>query len=244
MRKGKRSNDVEVKEPRRAKRSEITKELAHPPQIKVQPATSEQVDYLAAIRDNDIVIGTGPAGTGKTYLAVLAGMEMLLNKSGRIDCMAIARPIVEAGEKLGYLPGSLEEKSDPYLRPIYDALRDIMPVQCIDAMKKTGRLEIAPLAYMRGRTFKNTFVILDEAQNATLSQLSMILTRLGHGSKVVLTGDFSQVDISRSGLGKLVSILKDTDGIAHAQLTSASNQRHPLVAVIVEKMLQAGQEVS
>jgi len=226
----------EVKKPK----SQTSKELSHPPNVRVTPGSAEQRDYLKAIQDHDITICTGVAGTGKTFLAVAAALQMLQDRDSSIERVAIARPIVEAGEKLGYLPGDLAHKADPYLRPILDALNDLLPSHCVDGMRKHGMLEVAPLAYMRGRTFKKTFMILDESQNASLKQLVMLVTRLGRGSKIVLTGDSSQTDIGNSGLDSLINILGKVPGIATIKMTSVSNQRHQLVKDIVDALAAAG----
>ncbi|USO01714.1 MAG: PhoH family protein [Alphaproteobacteria bacterium] len=200
----------------------------------VRPRTPGQAEYLQALRDYDLVFGMGPAGTGKTYLAVAMGVSLLLEK--RIERLILSRPAVEAGEQLGFLPGDLREKIDPYLRPLYDALHDMIPRDQVEAKLKNGEIEIAPLAYMRGRTLGNAYVILDEAQNTLSSQMKMILTRLGEGARMVVTGDLSQVDLPRgklSGLREAHTILKDVPSIKFCSMTTDDVVRHPLVAAIV-----------
>jgi phosphate starvation-inducible PhoH-like protein len=180
----------------------------------IQPKTSGQSEYLKLISENDIVVGIGPAGTGKTYLAVAAAVDALSRK--RVRRIVLARPAVEAGESLGFLPGDLQAKVDPYLRPLYDALEDMMPPERVQKSLETRVIEIAPLAYMRGRTLADAFVILDEAQNATNAQMKMFLTRLGVNSKTVITGDKTQIDLPKredSGLVQIERILPGIDGI-------------------------------
>jgi phosphate starvation-inducible protein PhoH and related proteins len=200
----------------------------------IQPKTPGQGVYLQAIIDNDVVIGIGPAGTGKTYLAVAAAVDALVRK--RVKRIILARPAVEAGESLGFLPGDLQAKVDPYLRPLYDALEDMMPPERIQKALETRTIEIAPLAYMRGRTLADAFVILDEAQNATALQMKMFLTRLGVNSKVVITGDKTQIDLPKreeSGLMQVERILHDIEGIAFHYLGDADVVRHRLVREII-----------
>jgi len=190
--------------------------------------------YLEAIKNNDIVIAIGPAGTGKTYLAVAAAIDA--HRKNRVKRIILARPAVEAGENLGFLPGDLQEKVDPYLRPLYDALEDIMPADWVRRALEARTIEIAPLAYMRGRTLADAFVILDEAQNATTSQMKMFLTRLGLNSKVVITGDKTQIDLPRredSGLLEIERILKGIDGIDVIYLDAKDVVRHRLVKEII-----------
>ena len=190
--------------------------------------------YLQAIEQNDIVVGIGPAGTGKTYLAVAMAVDALLKK--RVKRIILARPAVEAGENLGFLPGDLREKVDPYLRPLYDALEDMLPGERVERALESRQIEIAPLAYMRGRTLHDAFVILDEAQNATNLQMKMFLTRLGLNSKAVVTGDTTQIDLPRredSGLIQIESVLKGIDGIAFVYLQPTDVIRHRLVREIV-----------
>ena len=191
--------------------------------------------YMRALERSELVFGIGPAGTGKTYLAV-AHAAMLLER-GMVERIILSRPAVEAGERLGFLPGDMKEKVDPYLRPLYDALYDMMPADKVERAIAAEVIEIAPLAFMRGRTLNNAFVILDEAQNTTPEQMKMFLTRIGFGSKCVVTGDISQVDLPRGQLSGLVEaehILKRVQGIAHTRFTSADVVRHPLVARIVD----------
>jgi len=200
----------------------------------IQPKTPGQGAYLQAIIDNDIVIGIGPAGTGKTYLAVAAAVDALVRK--RVRRIILARPAVEAGESLGFLPGDLQAKVDPYLRPLYDALEDMMPPERVQKALETRTIEIAPLAYMRGRTLADAFVILDEAQNATALQMKMFLTRLGVNSKVVITGDKTQIDLPKredSGLMQIERILHGIEGIAFHYFGDADVVRHRLVREII-----------
>lgn len=200
----------------------------------IQPKTAGQVEYLQAILDHDIVVGIGPAGTGKTYLAVAAAVDALMRK--RVRRIILARPAVEAGESLGFLPGDLQAKVDPYLRPLYDALEDMMPEERMHKALETRTIEIAPLAYMRGRTLADAFVILDEAQNATGAQMKMFLTRLGVNSKVVITGDKTQIDLPRreeSGLMQIERILPGIEGIAFHYLHDSDVVRHRLVREII-----------
>jgi phosphate starvation-inducible PhoH-like protein len=201
----------------------------------IQPKTSGQAEYLRLIADNDIVVSIGPAGTGKTYLAVAAAVDALSRK--RVRRIILARPAVEAGESLGFLPGDLQAKVDPYLRPLYDALEDMMPHERVQKSLETRTIEIAPLAYMRGRTLADAFVILDEAQNATNAQMKMFLTRLGVNSKTVITGDKTQIDLPRreeSGLVQIERILPGIDGIGFQYLTDADVVRHRLVREIIK----------
>jgi phosphate starvation-inducible PhoH-like protein len=200
----------------------------------ISPKSEGQRRYLQAIEDNDVVIGIGPAGTGKTYLAVARAVEALYRK--RVKRIILARPAVEAGENLGFLPGDLQEKVDPYLRPLYDALEDMMPQDRVQRALEARTIEIAPLAYMRGRTLSDAFVILDEAQNATAAQMKMFLTRLGLNSQVVITGDKTQIDLPRSddsGLLQVERILAGIDGIEIVYLDSMDVIRHRLVKDII-----------
>lgn len=200
----------------------------------IQPKTAGQREYLKAIETHDIVVGIGPAGTGKTYLAVAKAVEALARK--KVRRIILARPAVEAGESLGFLPGDLQAKVDPYLRPLYDALEDMMPHERVQRAIETRTIEIAPLAYMRGRTLSEAFIILDEAQNATGAQMKMFLTRLGVGSKVVVTGDKTQVDLPKredSGLIQIERVLPGIDGIAFQYLSDADVVRHRLVREII-----------
>ena len=201
----------------------------------IQAKTSGQAEYMKMMAENDIVVGIGPAGTGKTYLAVAAAVDALARK--RVRRIVLARPAVEAGESLGFLPGDMQAKVDPYLRPLYDALEDMMPQERVQKALETRTIEIAPLAYMRGRTLADAFVILDEAQNATTAQMKMFLTRLGVNSKAVITGDKTQIDLpSRedSGLVQIERILPGIDGIGFYYLTDADVVRHRLVREIIK----------
>jgi phosphate starvation-inducible PhoH-like protein len=201
----------------------------------VQARTPGQRGYLEALRERDMVFALGPAGSGKTYLAVAMGVSLLL--AGKVERIVLSRPAVEAGERLGFLPGDMKEKIDPYLRPLYDALHDMLPPEHIANRMVSGEIEIAPLAFMRGRTLAHCFVILDEAQNTTPMQMRMFLTRLGEGSRMVITGDPSQTDLpggQRSGLADAVETLKDVEGVRFVRLTSQDVVRHDLVTRIVE----------
>ena len=201
----------------------------------VRPKTIGQKIYIDAIRRHSITFGLGPAGTGKTYLAVV--MAVMALRNNEVDKLILTRPAVEAGERLGFLPGDLQEKIDPYLRPLYDALQDILGLEAYQKLLARNIIEIAPLAYMRGRTLERAFVILDEAQNTTPRQMKMFLTRIGFGSKVIVTGDKTQKDLPagvRSGLDIAMQVLKKVDGISFCQLTNKDVVRHPLVQKIVE----------
>ena len=200
----------------------------------ISPRTTLQADYLRMIDKFKLVFGEGPAGTGKTYLAVAKAAERLIN--GSVDRIILSRPAVEAGEQLGFLPGDMREKVDPYLRPLYDALHDMMPESQLAKRMERGEVEVAPLAFMRGRTLSNAFVILDEAQNTTAVQMKMFLTRLGENSSMVITGDLSQVDLPSgisSGLRDAMDILAKVQGASFARFTDADVVRHPLVSRIV-----------
>ncbi len=201
----------------------------------IKPKTLGQKQYLQAIRNHDIVFGIGPAGTGKTYLAVVMAVQALKNR--KVSKIILTRPAVEAGEKLGFLPGDLQEKVDPYLRPLYDSLFDVLGQETTQKYLERGVIEIAPLAYMRGRTLEDSFIILDEAQNTTTEQMKMFLTRIGVDSKAVITGDVTQVDLPRgqfSGLIEVQQVLKNIVGIAFYYLSEQDVVRHPLVRKIVE----------
>jgi len=201
----------------------------------IRPKTFGQKRYLEAMRHDDIVLCIGPAGTGKTYLALAMAVDFL--KSKQIQRLVLTRPAVEAGEHLGFLPGDFQEKVDPYLRPIYDGLYDLLGVEVFQKYRERGIIEIAPLAYMRGRTLDDAFVILDEGQNTTTEQMKMFLTRLGFGSKAVITGDITQVDLPRgrgSGLEESVRILDGIEGISFIYLTEKDVVRHPLVQKIIK----------
>ncbi|QVK19164.1 PhoH family protein [Mycoplasmatota bacterium] len=198
--------------------------------------TFNQKKYIKAIDDHDLVFGVGPAGTGKTYLAVVKGVTSL--KAQDVKRIILTRPAVEAGESLGFLPGDLKEKVDPYLRPLYDALHDTLGAENTDVLIEKGTIEIAPLAYMRGRTLDDAFVILDEAQNTTEQQMKMFLTRLGFNSKMVVTGDISQIDLPRgvnSGLINAINILKDIENISICQFDVSDVIRHPLVQKVLDR---------
>lgn len=200
----------------------------------VNARTDGQGRYLDALRKNDMVFGIGPAGTGKTFLAVATAVSWLL--SGHVKRIILSRPAVEAGEHLGFLPGALKEKIDPYLRPLYDSLFEMLPDETINKRFETGEIEVAPLAFMRGRTLNNAFVILDEAQNTTEAQMKMFLTRMGENSRMVITGDLTQIDLPSgvgSGLKQAVHLLKNVEGIALCELSSQDIVRHPLVTRIV-----------
>jgi phosphate starvation-inducible protein PhoH and related proteins len=201
----------------------------------LQGRTPNQVDYLRHILSHDITFGIGPAGTGKTFLAVACAVDAL--ERSQVQRIVLTRPAVEAGERLGFLPGDLSQKVDPYLRPLYDALYDLMGLERVTKAFERGTLEIAPLAFMRGRTLNQAFVILDEAQNTTPEQMKMFLTRIGFGAKAVVTGDVSQIDLpkgSPSGLVEAAQILRSVRGIAMTRFTAADVVRHPLIARIVE----------
>lgn len=200
----------------------------------VKPKTLGQKKYLEAIRDNTITIGIGPAGTGKTYLAVAMAVKAFRAK--QVNRIILTRPAVEAGEKLGFLPGDLQQKVDPYLRPLYDALFDMLGAENFQKCQERGDIEVAPLAYMRGRTLDDSFIILDEAQNTTCEQMKMFLTRLGFNSKAVVTGDITQIDLpdgKKSGLKDAVSVLKRVEDIAIIRLTGKDVVRHKLVQAII-----------
>lgn len=201
----------------------------------IRPKTFGQKKYVEAIDKNMIVFGSGPAGTGKTYLAMAKAITAF--KKGEVERIILTRPAIEAGEKLGFLPGDLQSKIDPYLRPLYDALYEIMGAESFQKNMEKGLIEVAPLAYMRGRTLDNAFIVLDEAQNTTESQMKMFLTRIGFGSKAIITGDQSQKDLSagtKSGLDIALKVVRNIEGIAICNLTSKDVVRHPLVQRIVE----------
>ena len=200
----------------------------------IRPKTLGQKNYVDAIDENTIVFGIGPAGTGKTYLAMAKAVQALQRKE--VSRIILTRPAVEAGERLGYLPGSLTDKIDPYLRPLYDALNEMMDPELVPKLLAAGTVEVAPLAYMRGRTLNNAFIVLDEAQNTTPEQMKMFLTRLGFGSQMVITGDVTQVDLptGASGLQLVTRVLGDIEDIHFARLTSADVVRHTLVGRIVD----------
>jgi phosphate starvation-inducible PhoH-like protein len=201
----------------------------------VEPRTEAQQAYVRALYANELAFGIGPAGTGKTYLAVAVAVNQLIH--GGVDKIILSRPAVEAGERLGFLPGDMKEKVDPYMQPLYDALNDFLPGKQLQKLMEEKTIEIAPLAFMRGRTLSSAYVVLDEAQNATSMQMKMFLTRLGRGSRMVITGDRSQVDLPRgvtSGLADAERILKNVEGISFNYFTSKDVVRHPMVAKIIE----------
>ncbi len=205
------------------------------PKKSIIPRSEKQKEYVRALRQNDIIISAGPAGTGKTFLAVAVGLTMLLEK--KIERIILSRPAVEAGERLGFLPGDMKEKVDPYLRPLYDSLYDLFHFEKIQRMIEIGDIEIAPLAFMRGRTLKNSFAILDEAQNATDTQIKMFLTRIGENSKIVVNGDPSQIDLpnkSMSGLDRSKKLLSHLNEISVIDFDHSDVVRHPLVSKIVK----------
>ena len=200
----------------------------------ISPRSPTQADYIRALHEFELVFGLGPAGTGKTYLAVATAVTMLT--SGRVDRIILSRPAVEAGERLGFLPGDVRDKVDPYLRPLYDALYDMLPADQVMRRIGNGEIEIAPLAFMRGRTLSNAFVILDEAQNTTPVQMKMLLTRLGENSRMSVTGDLTQIDLplgARSGLADAIDVLQSVKGITFIRFTDADVVRHPLVTRVV-----------
>ncbi len=210
----------------------------------IRPKTVGQKTYVEAIDENTIVFGIGPAGTGKTYLAMAKAVQALQAK--QVNRIVLTRPAVEAGERLGFLPGSLSEKIDPYLRPLYDALHDMVDPESIPSLMAAGTIEVAPLAYMRGRTLNDAFVILDEAQNTSAEQMKMFLTRLGFGSKIVVTGDVTQIDLpagTHSGLKIVREILSGIDDIAFCELTSADVVRHKLVGDIIDAYSEYDEQV-
>ena len=201
----------------------------------VEPRTDAQKAYVAALFENELSFGIGPAGTGKTYLAVAVAVSMFIG--GQVDRIILSRPAVEAGERLGFLPGDMKDKVDPYMQPLYDALNDFLPGKQVAKLIEEKKIEIAPLAFMRGRTLSNAFVVLDEAQNATSMQMKMFLTRLGEGSRMVITGDRSQIDLPRgvsSGLRDAERLLGRVKGISFSYFTARDVVRHPLVARIIE----------
>jgi len=208
---------------------------------KIFPRTAGQARYFKLLRDNEVVFGLGPAGTGKTYMAVAWAVESL--KKRQVERIILSRPAVEAGERLGFLPGDMKEKVDPYLRPLYDALYDMMPADKVDRMLAAGEIEIAPLAFMRGRTLTNAFVIIDEAQNTPPVQMKMVLTRLGEESRMIITGDLTQIDLpggQLSGLSDAVNRLENIKGIGIIRLSGEDVVRHPVVARIL-KAYETGQ---
>jgi phosphate starvation-inducible PhoH-like protein len=200
----------------------------------ISARSRQQAAYIKALKENELVLSEGPAGTGKTYLAVAYGVEMML--AGQMDRLILSRPAVEAGERLGFLPGDLREKIDPYLRPLYDALHDMLPYESVTKKIALGEIEVAPLAFMRGRTLSNSIIILDEAQNTTEVQMKMFLTRLGTNSRMIVTGDLSQVDLAKgipSGLQDAITTLEGVRGVGFVNFTERDVVRHPLVSRIV-----------
>ena len=220
----------------------IRQDVAEPPKVMIRtrkktivPRSATQVAYMEALTRNDIIFALGPAGTGKTYLAVAQAVSQLI--TGSVDRLILSRPAVEAGEKLGFLPGDMKEKVDPYLRPIYDALHDTLPAEQVERRIASGEIEIAPLAFMRGRTLANAFIVLDEAQNTTIAQMKMFLTRFGEGSRMVICGDPKQVDLPQpgiSGLADAVARLDGVEGIAMIPFGIGDVVRHPVVGRIVQ----------
>ncbi len=209
----------------------------------ITPRSSAQAEYIQALQTRELTFGTGPAGTGKTYIAVAVAAAAL--EAGKVDRIILSRPAVEAGERLGFLPGDMREKIDPYLRPLFDALYDMMSSDKVVRGMETGEIEIAPLAFMRGRTLSNSFIILDEAQNCTPQQMKMFLTRLGEGSYMAITGDPSQTDLPsgvQSGLSQAVDILGNLDAVAHVAFSDVDVVRHSLVAEIVRAYDRLGQK--
>ena len=204
---------------------------------KVYPRSRRQAEYVDAMCCRDLVFSTGPAGTGKTYLAVACALNELLSRGKRK--IVLTRPVVESGENLGFLPGDLTQKLAPYLRPLYDAMEDFIDADLLERLRENGQVEVAPLAYMRGRSLKNCFIMLDEAQNTTVEQMKMFLTRLGEGSRAVVTGDLTQVDLPRmspSGLADAVSVLEDLDDVSVTRFSSGDVVRHPLVKKINRRL--------
>jgi len=228
------NNDM-IKDTKNQSTVQSLEEVIKTPKRSVIPKSKKQKEYVRSLKTNQIVISLGPAGTGKTYLAVAVALSMLLEK--KVERIILSRPAVEAGEKLGFLPGDMKDKIDPYLRPLYDSLYDLLDYDKIQRKIESGAIEIAPLAFMRGRTLKNSFAILDEAQNATEIQIKMFLTRIGENSKLVVNGDPSQVDLpnkNQSGLIKSQTILKDVKEISVINFDHRDVMRHPLVTKIVE----------
>jgi phosphate starvation-inducible PhoH-like protein len=214
----------------------ISKEIKiKTPKKSIVPRGKNQRSYIENIRHLDINFGIGPAGTGKTYLAVALAVDSLLNET--VDRIILVRPAVEAGEKLGFLPGDLSQKVDPYLRPLYDALYEMLGIEKTEKLLTKGVVEIAPLAYMRGRTLNNSFIIVDESQNTTKEQMKMVLTRIGFGSQLVINGDITQIDLPKqikSGLSHAIEVLKETDGVGFSYFFSQDVVRHPLVKKIID----------
>ncbi len=228
------NNDM-IKDTKNQSTLQPIQEIIKTPKRSVIPRSKKQKEYVRSLKTNQIVISLGPAGTGKTYLAVAVALSMLLEK--KVERIILSRPAVEAGERLGFLPGDMKDKIDPYLRPLYDSLYDLLDYDKIQKKIESGAIEIAPLAFMRGRTLKNSFAILDEAQNATETQIKMFLTRIGENSKIVVNGDPSQIDLpnkNQSGLIKSKAILRDIKEISVINFDHHDVVRHPLVTKIVE----------
>ena len=224
-----------IKDMKKESHVQPLEEVIKTPKRSVIPRSKKQKEYVKALKNNQIIMSLGPAGTGKTYLAVAVALSMLLEK--KVERIILSRPAVEAGERLGFLPGDMKEKIDPYLRPLYDSLHDMFDYDKIQRKMETGEIEIAPLAFMRGRTLKNCFAILDEAQNATETQIKMFLTRIGENSKLVVNGDPSQIDLpnkNQSGLVQSKNILKGINEISIINFDHNDVIRHPLVTKIVE----------
>ena len=228
----------------------IRNDVSQPPSVMIRtrkktivPRSATQIAYMEALAKSDIIFALGPAGTGKTYLAVAQAVQQLIG--GSVDRLILSRPAVEAGERLGFLPGDMREKVDPYLRPIYDALFDLMDARIVERAMQSGEIEIAPLAFMRGRTLSNAVVILDEAQNTTSMQMKMFLTRLGENGRMIVTGDPSQTDLpsgQTSGLSEAIRLLTEVEGVGHVAFTKDDVVRHELVARIVEAYDNAKRE--
>ena len=213
---------------------EISAETIRTPKRHITPRSSNQARYINSLRNHELVFGVGPAGTGKTYLAVAIAVSMLIE--GHVERIILSRPAVEAGEHLGFLPGDMRDKVDPYLRPLYDALYDMLPAEHVTKRIESGEIEVAPLAFMRGRTLAHSFIILDEAQNCTPVQMKMFLTRLGEGAYMAITGDPSQVDLplgARSGLNEALDVLKYVTGVGTIRFNETDVVRHSLVTRIV-----------
>ena len=228
-------NDDMIKDTKNKSTVQLIEEVIKTPKRSVMPRSKKQKEYVKALKTNQIVMSLGPAGTGKTYLAVAVALAMLLEK--KVERIILSRPAVEAGERLGFLPGDMKEKIDPYLRPLYDSLYDLFDYDKIQRKIESGEIEIAPLAFMRGRTLKNSFAILDEAQNATRTQIKMFLTRIGENSKLVVNGDPSQIDLQNKSQSGLIESQKILMGIKEISIINFDHHdviRHPLVSKIVE----------
>ena len=220
---------------KKGKENSVSEISIHTPNVDISPNHGNQEAYVSTIKSKVLTFGIGPAGTGKTYLAVAAAVDALLNE--KVDRIILIRPAVEAGEKLGFLPGDLSQKVDPYLRPLYDALYDMLGTEKTEKLIANGIVEIAPLAYMRGRTLNNSFIIVDESQNTTKEQMKMVLTRMGFGSSLVINGDLTQIDLPKnikSGLSHAIEVVQGTEGIGFTTFSSADVVRHPLVKKIID----------